>query len=57
MEVCFTIENYGTMEKQTMVLWKNLWYYGQNYGSMDNSMVLYRELRNIYLKTNYTQHT
>ena len=42
-------KNYGTMEK-TMVLWKKLWYYtenyetliyyGKNYGSMEKTMVL-----------------
>ena len=27
------MENYGTLEK-TMVLWKKLWYYGKNYGTL-----------------------
>ena len=26
-------KNYGTMEK-TMELWKKLWYYGKNYGTL-----------------------
>ena len=30
MELWFTMENYGTMEK-TMVLWTKLWYYTENY--------------------------
>ena len=30
MELLFTIENYGTMEKTMEVLTK-LWYYGQNF--------------------------
>ena len=30
MELCFTMEHYGTMEK-TMVLWTKLWYYTENY--------------------------
>ena len=29
MELLFTMENYGTMEK-TMVLWTKLWYYTDN---------------------------
>ena len=32
MELWFTMENYGTMEK-TMVLWTKLWYYTENYGT------------------------
>ena len=49
MELLFTMENYGTMEK-TMVLWKKLWYhtenygtliyYGKNYGTVEKTMVL-----------------
>ena len=31
MELWFTMENYGTMEKKTMVLWTKLWYYTENY--------------------------
>ena len=27
------MKNYGTMEK-TMVLWKKLWYYTENYGTL-----------------------
>ena len=33
-----------------MVLWKKLWYFGQNYGTMDKTMVLYRELWNFDLR-------
>ena len=33
MELLFNMENYGTMEK-TMVLWKKLWYYPENYGTL-----------------------
>ena len=29
------------MEK-TKVLWKKLWYYGKNYGAMENTMVIYQ---------------
>ena len=32
MELWFTMENYGTMDK-TMVLWTKLWYYTENYGA------------------------
>ena len=32
MELCFTMKNYGTIEK-TMVLWTKLWYYTENYGT------------------------
>ena len=31
------MKNYGTMEK-TIVLWKKLWYYGQNFGSILRNM-------------------
>ena len=31
MELCFTMKNYGTMEK-TMILWTKLWCYTDNYG-------------------------
>ena len=33
MELWFTMENYGTMEK-TMVLRTKLWYYTKNYGTL-----------------------
>ena len=36
------------MEK-TKVLWKKLWYYGKNYGAMENTMVLNRKLCNFDL--------
>ena len=32
-----------------MVLWKKLWYYGKNYGTMEKTMVLYRKLCNFDL--------
>ena len=44
MELSFTMEKYGTMEK-TMVLWN----YGKNYGTMEKTMVLYRKLWNFDL--------
>ena len=30
------MKNYDNMEKKTMVLWKKLWYYGRNYGTIVN---------------------
>ena len=33
MEIWFTMENYGALEKKTMVLWTKLWYYTENYGT------------------------
>ena len=39
MELRFTMENYGIMEK-TMVLWIKLWYYGQNFGTKPRTMEL-----------------
>ena len=36
--------------EKTMVLWKKLWYYGQNNGIMAKIMVLYRELLNFDLQ-------
>ena len=47
MELWFTMKNYGTMEK-TMVLWKKLWYYTENYGTSiyeEKNMVDYQKLR------------
>ena len=29
---------------KTMVLWKKLWYYGKNYGTVDKTMVLWTKL-------------
>ena len=40
-----TVIYYG----KTMVLWKQLWYYGKKYGPMKKTMILYRKLWNFYL--------
>ena len=51
MELLFTMENYGTMEK-TMVLWTKLWYYTENYWTSiyeEKNMVDYQILRNFDL--------
>ena len=47
MELWFTMENYGTMDK-TMVLWTKLWYYTGNYRTSiyeEKSMVDYQILK------------
>ena len=43
MELWFTMENYGTMEK-TLILWQKLLYYTENYGAFiyeEKNMVYY----------------
>ena len=37
MELLYTMENYGTMEK-AIVLWTKLWYYGQYYGTIPRTV-------------------
>ena len=29
-----SLKNYGIMEKKTLVLWKKLWYFTENYGTL-----------------------
>ena len=42
MELGFTMENNGTMEKnygtmdKNMLLWKKIWYNAENYGTLNN---------------------
>ena len=49
------MENYGTMKKsygtmdKTMVLYLELWYYIDNYGTWKKNMTDYQKLRNFEL--------
>ena len=36
--------NFDLLSWKTMVLWTKLWYYGQNYGTMDKTIVLWTKL-------------
>ena len=50
MELWFTLENYGTMEKKLWYFGQNyIWYYTENYGAWiyeGKNMVDYLKLRN-----------